>query len=277
MTNNHRYPLLLFILAMLLTAACEQNDPQPDHEEPEADVPLEEEEVSEDLFYQLIRIENLATEITTDMDFAPTTPKPTVFFSLEDSTVRDDLYIKTNRWDLAFGHLYNSFLSGNNGDDTENYGYGANSVGGIHILAKHFDDVVDIPSDDLFRTGRDQIGTDTSGFAGAGVGWYQYDFSGELRGDGSHEKQHVAYALQDTRTVVVRTAKGNYAKIKMISCYKDAFTPEEWFRDTPHMYFTFEYVLVPAGSTQFETRERPAGKIDRITKINLNKSIINVA
>ena len=261
MKKNCRYLLLLIIPAMLFTTGCsEEEDPQPVADDPIVEEPGNGEdpdtgETSNELFYKLIRIENLATEITTDMDFAPTTPKPTVFFSLEDSTVRDDPYTKTNRWDLAFGHLYNSFLSGNNGADPENYGYGVNSVGGIHILAENFEDVIDIPPDDLFLTGRDLIGTDTSGYAGAGLGWYQYDFGGKIRGDGSHEKQHVAYALQDTRTVLVRTAKGNYAKIRMVSCYKDAFTPEEWFRDTPHMYFTFEYVLVPKGSATFEIRE----------------------
>lgn len=258
-TNHHRYLLLLLILAMLFTVACsEESDPQPVDEDTKVEVPDEGAipddggKASDDLFYQLIRIENLAAG-SSDED--PTAPRPAIFFSLEDSTLRSDEYVKTNRWDLSFANLYNSFLSGNNGDDPENYGYGANSVGGIHILAEHFDDVIDIPPDGLFRTGRDQIGTDESGFFGLGLGWYLYDFGGEIMSDGRHEKQHVAYALQDTRTIVLRTAKGNYAKIRMISCYKDAFTPEEWFRDTPHMYFTFEYVLVPAGSTQFEIRE----------------------
>jgi len=40
----------------------------------------------------------------------------------------------------------------------------------------------------------------------------------------------------------------------MISCYKDAFTADKWFIDTPHMYFTFEYVIVPKGSKKFEIK-----------------------
>lgn len=254
---NWIYILVIAIFGLMVTTGCsEEDDPlpaieDPNTEEPDAEEPDEEEG---DLFYQLIRIENLATDGSSEQDANPTTPRPAFFFSLEDSTLVPELYQKTNRWDLAFGNLYNSFLSGNNGDDRNNHGYGANGIGGICILEQNFDDVTAIPPPEQFNTVRDQIGTDDSGDFGNGIGWYLYDFGGTIMGDGSYEKQHVAYALQDTRTVIVRTAKGNFAKIRMISCYKDAFTPEEWFRDTPHMYFTFEYVLVPAGSTKFEIR-----------------------
>ena len=259
-TNNHRYPLLLFLLAILCFTACsDDSDPQPAEEEPTVEEPVIEEPDTEapssDLFYKLIRIENLPAGETGQIIGDPTVaPKNAMYFSLEDSTVRSSQFAKTNRWDLAFGNIAMSFLSGNNGTDPENHGSGANGRGGITILKENFDDVIDIPADETFRTGRDEIGTDDAGFAGGGTGWYLYDFSGEIVGDGSYEKRHVAYALQDTRTVVVRTARGNYAKIKMISVYKDAFTPDEWFRNTPHMYFTFEYVLVPAGSTEFEIK-----------------------
>ena len=255
---HYKYNLFLPLMVWILAVACtKEDDPQPaDKTPPEEEIPFEEEEASDGLFYQLIRIENLATEVSVNLeDDSPTVPRETIYFSLEDSTVIRDLYVKTNRWDLAFGHLFNSFLSGNNGGDPENYGYGANGTGGILILEQHFDEVIDIPPPEAFRTGRDLIGTDEGGAFGLGTGWYLYDFGGTILGDGSYEKKHVAYALPDTRTVVVRTARGNYAKIKMISCYKDAFTPEEWFRNTPHMYFTFEYVLVPADSKQFEIRE----------------------
>ena len=251
-TTNYKwkYIILRSIFVFILFTGCsEEEDPVPINDDPKTEEPEEE-----DIFYQLIRIENLATDGSSDPDAPPTAPRTAFFYSLEDSTLRSELYQKTNKWDLAFGNLYNSFLSGNNGDDENNYGYGANGVGGICILEQNFDDVTAIPSPEQFRTERDEIGTDEAGYAGDGVGWYLYDFGGDIKGDGSYEKAHVAYALQDTRTIVVRTAKGNFAKIRMISCYKDAFTPEEWFRNTPHMYFTFEYVLVPAGSTEFEIR-----------------------
>lgn len=254
-TTNYNwiYTIIIAIFGFMVVAGCsEEDDPVPiTDDDPKTEEPGDEEG---DLFYQLIRIENLAVDGSVDPNAPPEAPRAAFFFSLEDSTLRSELYQKTNKWDLAFGNIYNSFLSGNNGDDKDNYGYGANGVGGICILEQNFDDVTAIPPPEKFQTGRDEIGTDDLGFFGSGIGWYLYDFGGDIKGDGSYEKAHVAYALADTRTIIIRTAKGNFAKIKMISCYKDAFTPEEWFRNTPHMYFTFEYVLVPAGSTEFETR-----------------------
>jgi hypothetical protein len=253
-----KYKLLFIILAVAwinLFSACSDDEPKPDEtdgphaEEPEPPGPEE----PGNKFFQLVRIENLMLD-TTAIDDAPTAPKPTVFFSLEEGAVKLPSYAKTNRWDLAFGNLYNSFLSGNNGSDAGNYGFGANGTGGICILAEAFDNVTAIPDASKFRTGRDAVGTDDSGAFGTGVGWYLYDFGGTIMGDGSYDKQHVAYALSDTRTVVVRTARGNYAKIRMISCYQDRFTPDQWLRNAPHMFFTFEYILVPAESTTFEIK-----------------------
>ena len=251
------YTIVIAIFGfMVITGCSEEDDPVPatDDPNPNPEVPAPEEPGDEEgnLFYQLIRIENLEAT-TNDPDADPTAPRNPLYFSLEDSTWREDIYKKSNKWDLVFFSLYNSFLAGNNGDDENNLGYGANGIGGICILAENFDDVTAIPSPEKFMTAGG-IGTDAAGFFGAGLGWYLYDFGGTIMGDGSYEKQHVAYALQETRTIVLRTAKGNFAKIRMISCYKDAFTPEEWFRNTPHMYFTFEYVMVPAGSTEFEIR-----------------------
>jgi len=251
------YPRSIHIVLMatwLCLPACSSDDPQPVIEDPPDEEPgMPEPEDPDSKFFKLVRIENLGFD-TTQVDDDPTAPKPTVFFSLEEGVIKAPAYAKTNRWDLAFGHLYNSFLSGNNGNDPKNYGSGANSAGGICILEQNFNDVASVPQASQFLTGRDAIGTDDAGTFGTGIGWYLYDFGGTIRGDGSYEKQHVAYALADTRTVVVRTARGHFAKIRMISCYKDAFTADQWFRDTPHMFYTFEYVMVPAGSTRFETR-----------------------
>jgi len=118
-------------------------------------------------------------------------------------------------------------------------------------MTENFEDVINIPSDDQFRTGSALIGTDDAGAFGAGVGYYLYDFDGTKKGDGSYDKQHVAYVFQEKRTIIVRTAKGNYAKIKMRSIYKDMLDPATWTRNSPHPYFSFEYVLAKAGSTKF--------------------------
>lgn len=254
--------ILIYCWMVFFAIACsdKSNDPQPEVEEPEeagTAVP----------YYTLQRVENLAVE--TD-DENPTEEKTAVLFSLEYKKEQPLNYAKTTFWDLSFTGLYNSFLAGNNATDNTNIGYQGPGKGGITIVEKDFGDVVDIPSGDEFKMGAGLVGTDDNGAFGEGVGWYLYDFGGDLVSDGSENKQHVAYALGESiwintnntetkkevpaRTIILRTAKGDYAKIKMISCYKDVFTRDKMFRDTPHMFFTFEYVIVPAGSTKFEIR-----------------------
>lgn len=241
----------LMLLALLIVS-CSKDDPSiTGPEEPPG-------ETGTTPFNVIQRVENFAVE--TD-DSNPTESKTTAYFSLENKGEVPATYAKTVRWDLAFNGLYNSFLSGNNGKDNTNAGYGSNGTGGIMIVQKPFEEVRDIPADDQFKTGGGLIGTDDAGAFGQGTGWYLYDFSASVVATG-YDKQHVAYALGNplklyngttlpARTVILKTANGNYAKIKMISCYKDAYTPAEWFRNTPHMFFTFEYILAKKGSTTF--------------------------
>lgn len=213
-------------------------------------------------FYKVIRVSNFKGDTT---DNAPTTPKATMYYSLDSNKQVAESYQKTTKWDLSFGALYQSAIAGNNGKDVANNGYGTSAIGGVLILKQAFESVTDIPADDQFKTGKDLYSTDDAGAFGGGVGWYLYDFGGDIVGDKSYDKQHVVYALGDTitladqtklspRTLVVRTANGNYAKMKMISVYKDAYSIDQWSRNTPHMYFTFEYVMVPKGSKKFEIK-----------------------
>lgn len=202
-------------------------------------------------YYKLQRVDNFVVHSDDDN---PLAVPPTVYYNLETQKIVSKELLKTNQWDLAFGGLYNSFLSGNNGDNPLNHGSGNNATGGILIVKKPFDQIVDVPEDAAFNTAADLVGTDSSGDFGQGTGWYLYDFYGTIRSDGRWEKQHVAYALPESRTVVLRMAKGDYAKIKMISCYKDIFLPELMMRTSPKMYYTFEYVVVPKGSTKFEIK-----------------------
>ncbi|WP_293787857.1 HmuY family protein [uncultured Pedobacter sp.] len=243
--NNFKWASACLIIGLLFTS-CKKEEvvsPKPEKEQPThtgGGTP----------YYKLQRVENLTVE--TD-DANPTVPPAAVLFSLETKAVIPLLYAKTNRWDICFNGLYNSFLSSNNGQSSVSLGAGSTGAGAIAITKTPFEALPDVPADATLSADK-TIGTDDEGDFGEGVGWYLYDFAGTKRGDGSYQKQHVAYAMPEKRTIVVRTAKGDYAKIKMISCYKDAFTADKWFRSTPHMYFTFEFVIVPNGSTKFEIK-----------------------
>lgn len=253
-----KYLILAFLLIGVASSCDKGSDPKPDDEvvPPDDTTPTDE-----SMFYKLHRVENY--QGTQDNDGV--TAAPTIFFSLETKKPVDEKYKQTNRWDVAFSSLFNSFLSGNNGTNSTNSGYGNAARGGIMIVEKPFDEVVNIPTDSEFKTAGDLIGTDDYGDYGEGMGWYLYDFYGTIMRNGAVQDAHVAYALGNpltmkngsiipARTVIVRTAKGNYAKIKMISCYKDLYTPAQWYKDAPHMFFTFEYVIVPKESAKFEIK-----------------------
>lgn len=250
--------VLIGLLAMYATA-CKKEAAAKEDEEPGIDTTTTP---TDSVFYKLTRVQNFAATTTDDANNAP----PTLYFSLESKKEIAATYAKTRQWDVAFGGLYNSFLSGNNGANGANYGSGSSGVGGVLILEQAFDAVTTIPGDAQFKTGANIVGTDDAGDFGQGTGWYLYDFGGIHVRNNDYENQHVAYALADTlrlangtkinpRTVVIKTAKGNYAKMRLVSCYKDLFKQSEWTRSAPHMYFTFEYVIVPAGSTRFEIKK----------------------
>jgi hypothetical protein len=261
-TKKFTKSILTLLLITSLFAACSSDENKTEVPEKETGGNPGTPPANNALFYKVTRVKNYQGSTS---DENPTKPSATLYYSLEDNKAVDGSYVKTRKWDLAFGGLYASFLSGNNGSDTKNNGFQAGGSGGIMIVAKHFDQVVDIPADSQFKTGVDLIGTDDAGSFGNGIGWYLYDFGGDVLGNNDPKKAHVAYALGESlkttkgtvipaRTIILKTANGNYAKIKMISVYKDVYNPAEWFKDTPHMFYTFDYVLVPAGSTKFEIK-----------------------
>ena len=214
------------------------------------------------MFNRVITVLNYGSELGDD---APTTEQKPIFYSLEKNANVNPDYAKTNRWDLSFSALYRSFLGGNNGANIKNIGSGGPGKGGILCVEKKFEEVTEIPDDAQFKTGSALVGTDDLGAFGEGVGYYLYDFGGSIIGDGSYNKQHVAYCLATElttrdgsktppRTILVKTANGNYAKIRMISVYKDLLDPATWSRNSPHMFFSFQYVLAKAGSKYFSVK-----------------------
>ncbi len=250
--SHHRLILALFVICVLATSCSKKDNPQPEplpSERPEGMVP----------YYKLQRVENLHIEVDPSN---PMEVVPDLYYSLNYKKVQPESLTKTADWDLAFGGARGSTIGGNNNTDPNNSGYKGAGKGGITIVDKAFDQVVDIPAEMDFKTGKGSIGTDDEGFFGQGLGWCLYDFNGNIVGDGSENKKHVACALGNSlklkdgrtvtpRTIIVRTGNGDYAKIKIISCYQNIYDPSAMFTTSPSMYFTFEYVVVPADSKQF--------------------------
>lgn len=241
--NSYRSVLKYLFFAGLiisLNSACSKDN---NGEEP---IGYDDDLTSTDeaVFNKIITVKNLGKAAGEPAD-------ANLFFSLENNKVIPLAQQKTNRWDFSLGAIYDSFFGGNNGKDKDNLAFGGSGRGGVICLAKPFDEVIDIPKDSEFQTGSHIIGTDDSGDLGQGVGYYIYDFSGTIKGDGTEQKKHVAYAMPESRTLIIRTAKGHYAKIQVQSLYKDLLNPADWKKDSPHTFLTFKYVIAKAGSTKF--------------------------
>jgi hypothetical protein len=244
--------LLCTILLLLVISACKKQGIDPEPEPTEAGN-----------FNKLIQVRNFGEALPENSE--PLTEQSPIYYSLENNAATSLDYRRTNRWDISFSGVYRSFVGGNNGIETGNFGYGGPGKGGVLILEKAFEDVIDVPADNQFRIKSGIIGTDDAGSFGEGVGYYVYDFSGTLFNDGTFDNQHIAYCVTKEvtlnngkkvvpRTIIIKTAAGNYAKIKMLSIYKDVLNPVDWKRNTPHPYFSFDYVLAKAGSTKFEIK-----------------------
>lgn len=232
--------IAIFVFLTLL-GACSKSDPKIEPE-PNPDI-------SEGMFNRLISVKNFGEDLPTGT--LPTTKQSPIYYSLEQNKAITPDYRLTARWDISFAEIYRSFVNCNN--SSNGYGVGGPGKGGIYLVKKKFEDVIDIPSDAEFRRGEKAYGTDDSGTFGEGLGWYLYDFDGDIKGGGAENKKHVCYPIEE-HTLIVRTANGNYAKIKIQSIYKDLLDPKEWFRTSPTPFFTFQYVLAKSGSTKFEIK-----------------------
>ncbi len=184
-----------------------------------------------------------------------TTSKVMIYFSLEKEKACSPKNLLSTDWDISFGGNANSSIAGNFGANTaENTtaGKGGPGKGGVLIIDKPFDQVTRVPDGAVFNTTSGGAGLDSAGFFGTTTGWCVYDFAGTLRttkgigGNNATTQKHTVWARPD-RTIIVRTANGLYAKLKITSMYKDA--PAEPVTATARPFFHFQYVLAAPGST----------------------------
>jgi hypothetical protein len=105
--------------------------------------------------------------------------------------------------------------------------------GGVIVRDGIFEDLADAPATGYAVDSDQGYGVPS----GSGNGWYNYN--------------PAAMVLSPIpgRFLVVRTADGKYAKVRIISYYQGAPDPVAPFSDLER-YYTFEYVYQPDGSTK---------------------------
>lgn len=150
---------------------------------------------------------------------------PFTLFSFSKNSVVSD-----SSWDIA---LRGTTLMINGGkaigvaDEPARSGLGACS-----IVGGTFDGVTEIPAENTFRK------DSTSTYAiptGSGNGWYSYDA--------------IANTISPIagRVFVIRTHDGKYAKMEILSYYKDAPSSPNALTSTPR-YYTFRFAYQATGT-----------------------------
>ena len=257
---------IVFLAILLLTTGmtvCSDDDVKPENPE--------EEEVKE-ITTGVYTLKNLVTDSAAT--FA--SGAQPVYYSLEDGRVVPPSQAQTNKWDICFNGSYNSSICANNGSLSKSPGYGGPGKGAVFmVINSEIDDnyyngpgnvIKNVPSRDLFNQAFDAVKTadvavdiwDIDGiigldyFSGTASGWSWYDFYGQLFPDKSYDLVgHVAYALP--RVLIVKTAKGNYAKLVIYSLYKDA--PESPDRTYKPGFVTMKYAIQKDGTTNLNIEE----------------------
>ncbi len=155
------------------------------------------------------------------------------FYSLAEGEIVADEDSASTQWDLAFSGT--TILTNN--------GTSGPGQGGAVILDVPFSQVDTAPSEGY------AIDTDQSKAipGGSGNGWYNYTGS-----NNGQPPQFAVLPIED-RTLIIRTAEGNYAKVEIESYYEgnpDTSTEEFQNMETrpEGRHFTFRYVIQTDGS-----------------------------
>ncbi len=207
---KHLNLFLTFITVLVLLVACGNDD------NPQPVLPLE-----------TLTVSNLAADPTTNTGTGQpqaATGKFTLF-SLKDNAVVANTDSATNKWDIGF-RATTIIING---------GAVRSGQGGAYIFTGLFSELTEIPENQVFDT--DESTTELAIPTGSGNGWYNYDFM-------TNWISPIA-----GRVLVIRTGDGKYAKVEILSYYKDA--PQSPDPAAIARHYTFRYIYQPDGSKKF--------------------------
>lgn len=268
---------LVFVVAIALLASCGKvYDLNGFDWEP--DTPL-----SDSVFNREIQVLDLGVN-NIPLAHRPLDSDDPMYFSLEKMASVHIGYRSTERWDIAFSGLSRSGITSNNGS-VAGLGYGTSAIGGIMIVDSGYSQVTTVPDDSRFKV------PGSIGLAGMGDVLYPdghafYTFfdnifrpdkvanlesnDPELAAE-ANRYLHMIYCLSEDmakafpgeygrnkikvtpRTIIIRTARGNYAKLETQSMYKGVMDPLNMYRgtDRPLPYYSFRYMVIKADEKRF--------------------------
>lgn len=145
------------------------------------------------------------------------------FFSFANGQAVSNSDSLTNKWDVGFRGT----------TIIVNGGSGRIGVGGAKIVSGVFDELKEAPADGYASDGEGSFAIPT----GSGNGWYTYN------------AQAGTIIPTAGKVIMIKTGEGKFAKMEILSYYKDA--PANPTQQSPGRYYTFRFSFQPDGSRSF--------------------------
>lgn len=276
-----KYSYLLLLIGLLITSCGEIYDLNQTDWEP--DVPP-----SDSVYNREIQILDLGDN-NVPPGHKPVDISDPLYFSLEKFSSVHIGYKSSARWDVAFHGMYRTTITANSGT-SQGLGYGSSAIGGMVVLDTPYTKLTHIPDNVVFQT----PGQSGLGFAEVFAGYIPgghvyYTFFDSLYHPGQDHVNypenlylHMMYPLSEDfaskfpgasaqgrgpKTILIRTASGNYVKMETQSFYKGVTDPIKMRRgtDNPIPYVTFKYMVIKADEARF-------GFVERNKKLTINLS-----
>lgn len=173
------------------------------------------------------KVENstLSIDTVTNLNCA-TAGSHFVLYSIVNDSIVPTSDSATTKWDIGFRAT--TIIT--------NAGISGPGNGGAFIkTGTTLEDYLTIESDSTFKT--DKLGSYAIP-TGSGNGWYSYN-----------PTTHIIVPIAG-RILIIRTASGKYAKLEILSYYKN--NPSSPTLSDPYRYYTFRYVYQKSGSKTFQ-------------------------
>ena len=145
------------------------------------------------------------------------------FFSFSTGQIVSNADSLTTKWDIGFRGT----------TIIVNGGTGRLGIGGAKIINGIFEELKEAPADGYAQDGEGTYAIPT----GSGNGWYTYN------------AQAGTIVPTAGKMIIIKTAEGKYAKMEILSYYKDA--PANPTQQSPGRYYTFRFSHQPDGSRNF--------------------------
>ena len=180
-----------------------------------------------------LTVETAKNIVGDPIQLDPTTGMPMgttgnfTLFSLRENKIIANTDSASTKWDIGFR---GSTIIVNGGTIRT-------GKGGAYIFGGLFEELQEVPETQTFK--QDNSPTDLAITSGSGKGWYNYD-----------PTTHVISPIAG-KILVIRTADEKYAKVEIVSYYKNAPADPTTAPLEDSRYYTFRYVVQTDGSKKF--------------------------